>query len=55
MLTPEYLDICASALVALYSELDQSILSIVAERIARTNFVSETSKWQIEKLQETSK
>ena len=52
MLTPEYLDVCASDLVALYSELDQSILSIVAERIARTNYVGDTSKWQIERLQE---
>ena len=52
MLTPEYLDVCAGDLVALYSELDQSILSIVAARIAKTNYVGGTSRWQIERLQE---
>lgn len=52
MLTPEYLDVCASDLVSLYSQLDQSVLAIVAERIARTDFVSESSKWQIERLQQ---
>ena len=52
MLTPEYLDVCASDLVAIYSELDQSILALIAARIAKTNYVGDTSKWQIERLQE---
>ena len=52
MLTPEYLDVCASDLVAIYSELDQSILALIAARIAKTKFVGDASKWQIERLQE---
>ena len=52
MLTPEYLDVCASDLVTIYSELDQSILALIAARIAKTNYVGDASKWQIERLQE---
>ena len=52
MLTPEYLDVCAGDLVAIYSELDQSILALIAARIAKTKFVGDASKWQIERLQE---
>ena len=52
MLTPEYLDVCVSDLVAIYSELDQSILALIAARIAKTKFVGDASKWQIERLQE---
>lgn len=52
MLTPEYLDVCAGDLVAIYSELDQSILALIAARIAKTNYVGDASKWQIERLQE---
>lgn len=52
MLTPEYLDVCAEDLAELYRQLDESVVQIVAARIAKTDFVSDSSQWQIEKLQQ---
>lgn len=53
MLTPEYLDVCTDDLVNLYRQLDESIVQILAARIARTNFVGDSSKWQAEILQQS--
>lgn len=53
MLTPEYLDVCTDDLVNLCRQLDESIVQILAARIARTNFVGDSSKWQAEILQQS--
>lgn len=53
MLTPEYLDVCADDLANMYAELDSSIIRLIAERIVKTNYVNDSSRWEAEILQQS--
>ncbi len=52
MLTPDYLEYCADDIVELYSLLDETIICDIAKRIVKTGDITETARWQIEKVQQ---
>lgn len=52
MLTPDYLEYCADDIIELYSLLDESIIRDIARRIVKTGDITETARWQIEKVQQ---
>lgn len=52
MLTPDYLQHVTDDIVAIYSELEDSIIQDVARRIIKTDFATDTASWQMEKLQQ---
>jgi hypothetical protein len=52
MLTSRYLQNCSAPAVRLYGDLQTRIQEDVARRIAKTNYASEASEWQVQKLRE---
>lgn len=52
MLSPEYLECVADDIIELYSRLEHDIIRDMARRISKMNFVSPTTNWQAEKLQQ---
>lgn len=52
MLSPEYLAHCADDIVSLYGKLEDYILRDIVRRILKTGRVTDTAKWQIDRLQE---
>lgn len=52
MLTPDYLEHCADDIIELYTQLDESIIRDIARRIVKTGDITETARWQIEKVQQ---
>ncbi|MDE6035723.1 MAG: phage minor capsid protein [Ruminococcus sp.] len=53
MLSPEYYEGCADAIIGLYQQLEDDIISDVIRRIMKTGKVTATARHQIEQLQET--
>lgn len=51
MLSPHYLESVANDLLRLYDQLEESILQDIVRRIVKTDFVTDTAKWQLEQLQ----
>jgi hypothetical protein len=52
MLTPEAYERCTDTILAQYADLENAIISAMTKRILKMGFVSETTKWQAEQLQE---
>jgi hypothetical protein len=52
MLTSRYLQNCSAPAVRLYGDLQTRIQEDIARRIAKTNYASEASEWQVQKLRE---
>jgi hypothetical protein len=52
MLTPEYLDGISEPLQAIYSELETSIMSDIARRISKADYLTPTAEWQIYKMEQ---
>lgn len=52
MLDPDYLEHCADGIIELYSKLDEDIARDIARRIVKTGEITDTAKWQLQKLQE---
>ena len=52
MLSPEYYESCADAILKLYEQLEDSIISDIIRRIMKTGLVTATAQHQIEQLQE---
>lgn len=53
MLPPEYFDHAADDILALYSQLDETIIRDITRRLVKTGNVSATADWQIERLQQS--
>lgn len=53
MLPPEYFDTAAEDILDLYSQLDRTILRDIVRRLIKTNGMTETAVWQIQRLQES--
>ncbi|MDE6833272.1 MAG: phage minor capsid protein, partial [Ruminococcus sp.] len=53
MLSPEYYEGCADAIIGLYQQLEDDIISDVIRRIMKTGKVTATARHQIEQLQES--
>ncbi len=53
MLSPEYYEGCADDIIELYEQLEDDIISDVVRRVVKTGKVTETTKHQIEQLQES--
>lgn len=51
MLTPEYLDNVADDIILYYQKIEDSIIEDVARRIVKNGSITDTAKWQIERLQ----
>lgn len=52
MLTPKQLSELPDNVVKLYEELEDAILQDMARRIVKTDFATETTQWQLSRLQE---
>lgn len=52
MLTPEYLNSLSVEILELYTLLDESIARAIARRLVRMGFASDSTVWQVNKLQE---
>ena len=52
MLTPKQLSELPDNVVALYEELEDDIIRDMARRIVKTNFATESTQWQLSRLQE---
>lgn len=52
MLTPKQLSDLPDNVVKLYEELEDDIIRDMARRIVKTNFATETTQWQLSRLQE---
>lgn len=52
MLTPKQLSELPDNIVKLYEELEDDIIRDMARRIVKTNFATETTQWQLSRLQE---
>lgn len=52
MLTPQYLDRLPRKLVGLYSDLEDAIISDIARRIVKADYLTPTAKWQIYKAKQ---
>ena len=53
MLAPDYLDHAPDALVALWQEVEDTILRDVARRIGRMDALTPTANWQLWRYQQT--
>lgn len=51
MLTPDYLEHCADAVILLYQRLDEAIARDIARRLMKMGEVTDTARWQAEQLQ----
>ncbi len=51
MLKPDYLDHLADDILELYSQLEASIARDIARRLVKAGKVTETARWQIDRLQ----
>lgn len=51
-LTPQYLDGVAEPLQAIYSELEAKIMSDIARRISKANYLTPTAQWQFYKAEQ---
>lgn len=49
MLEPEYIAGVADDFVELYAKVERDITADIARRIAKTNYLTETAKWQLER------
>ena len=52
MLRPEYLQTVADPVVAIFSQVEQSIADDIARRIVKAGYMTETAKWQYQKAKE---
>lgn len=52
MLTPQYLDRLPRKLVGLYADLEDAIISDIARRIVKADYLTPTAKWQIYKAKQ---
>ena len=52
MLYSEYLNNCADDILKVYQEFDETIIKDICQRIAKINFISPSSAYQIMRLQE---
>lgn len=52
MLTPQYLDRLPRKLAGLYAELEDAIISDIARRIVKADYLTPTAKWQIYKAKQ---
>jgi hypothetical protein len=52
MLEPEYLAGVADDFVELYAQVERDITADVARRIAKTGYLTETAKWQLERAKQ---
>lgn len=53
MLTPDYLENCTDRIVALYRELESTIIEDMARRIGRMGGVTDATLWQLEAAQQS--
>lgn len=53
MLAPDYLDHAPAALVALWQEVEDTILRDVARRIGKMDALTPTANWQLWRYQQT--
>ena len=53
MLSPDFLDHLSDDLVELYNKYQDDVIKDVARRIAKTGVITDSAKWQIEKLQQS--
>lgn len=51
MLTPEYLDRLPEEAVELYASLEESIIRDIVRRLVKTGQITESARWQIDRLQ----
>lgn len=51
MLSPDYLESISDDILKIYDQLEDSILKDVIRRIVKTDYVTDTAKWQLEQLQ----
>jgi len=51
-LSPEYLDGIAEPLQTIYSELETSVMSDIARRISKANYLTPSAEWQTYKLEQ---
>lgn len=51
MLSPEYLEHCADAVIELYQRLDEAIARDIARRLMKMGEITDTARWQAEQLQ----
>lgn len=54
MLTPSYLQEIPKSVVAIYSELENEIITYIARVIAKANYLTPSAEWQIYKAQQLS-
>ena len=52
-LPPEYFDTVADDLLELYTKLDESIVRDIVRRLVKTGGVTDTARWQAQRLQES--
>jgi|WetSurMetagenome_2_1015567.scaffolds.fasta_scaffold31821_7 hypothetical protein len=50
-LTPQYLDGVSEDLQAIYSDLETSIMSDIARRLSKANYLTPTAEWQVYKME----
>jgi hypothetical protein len=50
-LSPQYLDSVAENLQSIYSDLETSIMSDIARRISKANYLTPTAEWQVYKME----
>jgi hypothetical protein len=50
-LTPQYLDGVSENLQAIYSDLETSIMSDIARRLSKANYLTPTAEWQVYKME----
>lgn len=55
MLTPNYLQVIPKSVVALYADLENEIITDIARRISKANYITPTAEWQIYRAQEMGK
>lgn len=55
MLKPNYIQELPKTVTALYTELENEIITDIARRIAKANYITPTAEWQIYRMQELSK
>lgn len=55
MLPADYYDTAFDDIIELYSQLDQAIIRDIVRRLVKTGGITDTAKWQIERLQESGK
>lgn len=55
MLTPSQLTEIPKSVVAIYSELENQIITDIARRIAKANYITASAEWQIYRAQELGK